>query len=199
MTNIGSPLTVNTQSCSTTSRRPVRTLRESLTTSSTDISTSTSVRSWSPSDHGHHSRGSLMSRFQSTSLRPPASDCSCWSSSCPSTRVDTRTARAASLSKRACNRRWARVSLTSRHKTRHRSIRTGPVVSMRTGRQRPPGFQLGSIASQFWNTPVMVRFVFRLRCGGQATSTARTCSVDRRDKPVISKLCGKKYPSGSPR
>ena len=53
------------------------------------------------------------------------------------------------------------MSLTSRHSTRHRSIRTGPVVSIRTGRHRPPGFHVGSIASQFWNTPVMVRFVLR--------------------------------------
>jgi len=104
-TNIGSPLTVNTQSCSTTSRNPVRTVRVSLTASSTEISTSTSVSSCSPSDHGHHNSGSLMSRFQSTSLSPRANDCSCWSCNNPSTLVEIRTVRAVSLSSRACSRK----------------------------------------------------------------------------------------------
>ncbi len=74
------------------------------------------------------------------------------------------------------------MSLTSRHRTRHRSIRTGPVVSIRTGRHSPPGFHVGSIASQFWNAPVMVRFAFLLCCGGHATSTASTCSVASRER-----------------
>ena len=56
-TKIRSPLTENTQSCIATSRRPVRTLRVSLTTPSTKTSTSTSVSSCSPSVHGHHNRG----------------------------------------------------------------------------------------------------------------------------------------------
>ena len=47
-------------------------------------------------------------------------------------------------------------------------------------------------AFQSCSTPVMARFDLRLRCGGQATSTASTCSLAKRDRLVMSKLCGKK-------
>ncbi len=40
-------------------------------------------------------------------------------------------------------------------------MRTGPVRSMRTSDQMPPGFQAGSMQSQCWNTPVRFRLALR--------------------------------------
>ena len=76
--------------------------------------------------------------------------------------VRTRTVRASSLSSVGAQpRATARSASASRHSTRRRSMRTGPVSSRRTGRQRPPGFQSGSMQSQCWNTPVMLRLARR--------------------------------------
>ena len=162
MTNIRSPLTENTQSSSTTSRSPVRTRAAVAELVVDETSTSISVSGWSPSVHGHHSRGSSMSRFQSTSLRPPASDCSC---SVEHLAVDRACRRARSAPRRCRGGRASAggraSSLTSRHSTRNRSIRTGPVSYDPHRSPDAAGVPVGSIASQFWNTPVMVRFDLR--------------------------------------
>ncbi len=72
--NSRSPLTEHTHSFQATSRSPVRRFRRSLNSPSTITSIDISVNGWSPSERGHHSAGFSMSRFQLTSLRPPASD-----------------------------------------------------------------------------------------------------------------------------
>ena len=87
-----------------------------------------------------------------------------------------------------------RVSVASLHSARSHLMRTGPVSRRRTGRQMPPGFQSGSRLSQWENTPVIVRFFVRSRCGGLATSTASRCppSGTSRAWSVTSNVCGKK-------
>ncbi len=71
-------------------------------------------------------------------------------------------------------------------------MRTGPVRSMWTGRQMPPGLASGSPQFQSWNTPVMLRLAARSRCGWQLTSTPRRCSPRSRSASVTSKVWGKK-------
>ncbi len=63
--------------------------------------------------------------------------------------------------------RWRGLGSASRHSTRRRLMRTGPVRSMRTPRHRPPGFQVGSMQSQCWKTPVRLRLA-RRSCGWAA-------------------------------
>ena len=145
---------------------------------STLTSTRTSVSGCSPIDHGHHSRGLAMSRFHATSLVPRASGWSCCATAAPSTQVVMRADRAASLSSRACRRRWARVSLASRHSTRSGRSAPGRSSSMVTGRHNPPGFHVRSNDSPSCSTPVMLRFASRSRWGQHDTSTARTCSPE---------------------
>ena len=83
-----------------------------------------------------------MSRFQLTSLSPLATRRSASMASTPSTEVRIVTARARSLSSLALSRTCARVSSASRHSTRKRSTRTGPVSWTCTGAQMPPGFHV---------------------------------------------------------
>ena len=71
-------------------------------------------------------------------------------------------------------------------------MRIGPVDSMETGRQMPPGFQSGSRQSQCWKTPVRLRLWVRSVCGEHATSTPRRCSVRSASASVTSKQWGKK-------
>ena len=71
-------------------------------------------------------------------------------------------------------------------------MRTGPVSLSRTGRHSPPGFHVGSTASQCWKIPVMFRLAAEPCCGVQVTSTARACSDRSRRAPVTSKLWGRK-------
>ncbi len=89
------------------------------------------------------------------------------------------------------SRSCPRASLASVQSTRSQEMRTGPVSRTRTGRQIPPGFQSGSMLSQWEKTPVIVRFAVRSVWRGLATSTARTL----RSLPawrVISNEWGKK-------
>ena len=99
--NSRSPLTEHTHSFHATSRSPVRRWRRSLNSPSTITSIDISVSGWSPSERGHHSAGLSMSRFQLTSLCPPASDRSDSAIGRPSTSVRTRTRRRSSQSRRA--------------------------------------------------------------------------------------------------
>ena len=75
--------------------------------------------------------------------------------------VRSTTVRAPALSSVARSTTTARSAVASRHSTRRRRMRTGPVSVMRTGRQMPPGFQSGSRQSQCWNTPVRLRLAVR--------------------------------------
>ena len=112
---------------------------------------------------------------QLTSLSPAASgwDTS-WSSAPTSVRRTTR--RGVSLSSTARSPRTARSGVASVQTTRSPPMRTGPVSCRRTGRQRPPGFHVGSTASQCWKMPVMFRFDAEPCWGVQVTSTATACS-----------------------
>ena len=103
-----------------------------------------------------------------------------------------RTVRATSLSRRACRRRWARVSSASRHSTRSRSSLTGPGVVHEHGapdaaRVPVPGDGLGVLEQAGDVAPAG-----RARSGLHVTSTASTWSSPSRDRAVTSKLCGKK-------
>ena len=127
---------------------PVRTLRGVADRRRRrDLDRRPSVSGWSPSDHGHHSRGSSMSRVQSTSLSPPASDCSCSVEHDRRRRgVRTRTVRGRVAvepgvqAQVGARRRWRRGTAPA-------AGRCAPArcVSMRTGRHRPPGFHVGSM------------------------------------------------------
>ena len=86
----------------------------------------------------------------------------------------------------------ARPAVASRQLTRSAAMRTGPVSRMCTGRQMPPGFQAGSIASQCWKTPVRLRLAVRSPGRSQVTSTARWCSRRSASASVTSKACGAK-------
>ena len=113
-----------------------------------------SVSGWSPSDRGHHSRGSSMSRFQLTSLRPAASGARARPR--PRRRPSVRSAhgaRAVAVEPGRTAAGGPATSSASRHSTRKRSMRTGPVSYTCTGRHSPPGFQSRSMPSQCWNTP----------------------------------------------
>ena len=138
-------------------------------------STTTSCSGWSPSAHGHQSAGRSTVTVHSTWFSPAASGCSSsWSAGPTDERMATVVGSAASrLARRTTT---ARSSLASRQRTRRSRIRIGPVSSMRTGRQMPPGFHVSSRQSQCWKTPVRLRFAVLSRCGAHVTSTARTCS-----------------------
>jgi hypothetical protein len=71
-------------------------------------------------------------------------------------------------------------------------MRTGPVASMRTGRQMPPGFHVSSRQSQCWNTPVRLRLAALSRWGAHVTSMARRCSARSVNWSVTSKVWGAK-------
>ncbi len=199
-----SPFTEQVQWRSRTDRSPVRNLRTSLvipaaervagaTDSAAGISTAT-VTSWrtgSPSARGHHSSGRSAVTAHSSSLTPAASGwVSSWSSA-PSS-VRTHTVRRASLSSVARKATTARSGVASRHSTRRRAIRTGPVSVSRTGRQMPPGFQAGSRQSQCWKTPVRLRLAVLARSGAHVASTANTCSSRSLSCSVISNVWGTK-------
>ena len=84
------------------------------------------------------------------------------------------------------------MSLTSRHSTRSRSMRTGPVVSTRTGRHSPPGFHAGSEHSSAAGRPVMLRFdgAVALRRAGHLDREHVLVAESR--QAVMSNECGKK-------
>ncbi len=185
-----------------TDRSPVRKRRRSETAlpaaSRRRTSTSTASRCGEPRAWGHHRRGRSIVTDHSTVLAPAASVWSMpWST--PPTVVRTWASTPAAASISAVNDNTARSAVASVHRVVSRAIRTGPVSTRWTGRQIPPGFQSGSKQSQCWKTPVMFRLLVRSVCGEQASSTATVCSLRARTASVTSKLCGKKYPSVSPR
>ena len=117
------------------------------------------------------------------SLTPAARACSVSPTTTPSADVRMRTVSALDASRRPWRRRWARVSSASRHSTRRRSMRTGPVSWTRTVRHSPPGFQWWSTASEHCSIPVMLRRPLVPRSGAHVTSTASTCSSDEGGQP----------------
>ena len=202
--NSRSPFTEQVQFRIRTDRSPVRRRRASLrvpaaesvapatdSAAGTSTPTVTSWRTGSPSARGHHSSGRSAVTVHSSSLTPAASGwVSSWSR-LPSS-VRTHTVRRASLSRVARNATTARPGVASRHSTRRREIRTGPVSLSRTGRQMPPGFQVGSRQSQCWKTPVRLRLAVLARSGAHVTSTASMCSSRARSCSVTSNVWGTK-------
>ena len=90
----------------------------------------------------------------------------------------------------------AASSVASRHSTLSDRMRTGPVSSMRTGRQIPPGFQSGSMQSQCWKMPVRLRLAVRSVGRVQATSTASRWSGRARERGGHLEGVGKEVPLG---
>ena len=121
-----------------------------------------------------------------------------WVSSCsvpdvgPCIALRTTTLHGSAVSRLARKTTVARSGEASRHSTRRSLMRTGPVSSMRTGRHRPPGFQVSSRQSQCWKTPVRLRLEVLSPCGEHVTSMARTCSLAAASCSVTSKVWGAK-------
>ena len=93
--------------------------------------------------------------------------------------------------------RTARSAVASRHRTRRRPMRTGPVSSTCTGRQMPPGFQSGSMPSQCWKTPVMLRLARAVALGGAGDLDAERVLVAVRARAsVTSKRVGEEVALG---
>ena len=117
--------------------------------------------------------GSSTLKVHSTWFSPAASGCSTRRSTSPTVvRRSSTVARLGGVEHGAERDDRARRSSASRHSARADArMRTGPVRSMRTGRQMPPGFQSGSRQSQCWNTPVMLRLAVRSARSAQSTST----------------------------
>ena len=152
-------------------------------------STSTSVSGWSPSVHGHHSRGSLTSRVQSTSLRPAGERLLVL--------VEQHAVDAGADTHRACGVAVEPgvqaqvgpgvVGVAAQHPAAvdaHRPgrRRSAPAATARRGSSRVDRVPVLEDAGDVRASTV------RLRCGGQATSTASTCSVgEPRRGSVMSK------------
>ena len=166
-------------------------MRSSLTSSSTSTLIVTVLSGCSPRAYGHQSSGLSMPNAHSTLLAPLPSERSKSRSTRSSTRVRMRTARGPALSSVTLTTMTARCSSASRQMTRHVSMRTGPLRSMRTGRHNPPGFHVGSMQSQCWNTPVILRLAVRSAGGVHVTSTASTCSGERRAGRICRRRAGR--------
>ena len=122
----------------------------------------------SPRARGHHSSGRSIVTVQLTSLAPAASGWSTsWSSAPTSVRSRTRRARVAVEHGPQRQHRPLGAGLGAQHPQRRRCA-PGPVSVSRTGRQMPPGFQLGIEVVAAWNAPV------RLRCGAPCRAGAST-------------------------
>ena len=183
--NMRSPFTDRIHLRIDTWRRPVRKRRRSDTrlpaASRTRTSTDACSRCASPRAWGHHRRGRSTVTVHSTVLGPAASVRSVPWSTAP-TVVRRCTSVAATASRSAVSASTARSGPASTQRVTRWRMRTGPDSSRCTGRQMPPGFQSGSMASQCWKTPVMfrlwVRFGLRTRTRPRRRAGARSATAE---------------------
>ncbi len=165
--NSRSPLTEHTQSFAGDLAQPGADVAAVAQLAVDDHLDATSVSGWSPSDHGHHSAGFSMSRFQLTSLSPRRATARTRRSGRRRPACGRATLAASSQSSRASRSRCGR-GRRRRRGTAHGTGRRAPgrCRTRRTGRHRPPGFQSRSMPSQCWNTPgdVALARAVALRC-----------------------------------
>ena len=206
-----SPLTEAIQARRSKRRRPVRRTRRSLSRPGPRVASSspsspvaggspswvrtsmtTSWRGWSPRAWGHQRSGSAHGDRPADLVLPGGEGVDLLG-------VDAGRPRCAPSPARGRPRRGRRGPSPPparrsprEHSTRRWRMRTGPVRSMCTGRQIPPGLPSGSAQSQCWKTPVRLRLAVRSPGRLQVRSTPRECSSRAARASVTSKPWGKK-------